>query len=225
MNNFSFSIVDNDVLIAELLNYYCGNSNNLTLLNSFTDGNLFLDYLKSGTAIPDVVIIELKLSTIKALDLIAHIQTAYPDVKIVVMTSVYKTEFIGSLFRAGVNAYISKSISVTNLINIIKEVNDKGFYFSEEQLDVMKNQISSKVPQPIVNDNEKLTDREIEVLDLICKQYTTNDIAEKLFITKRTVEGHRSNLLLKSCTKNTVGLVIWAMQNQVLDFNEYEVFY
>ncbi|MCT4636691.1 MAG: response regulator transcription factor [Bacteroidales bacterium] len=225
MNSFSFSIVDNDVLIAELLNYYCENSKQLNLLNSFTDGNLFIDYLKSGTEVPDVVIIELKLTTIKVVDLIAFLQNEYPNVKIIVMTSVYKPEFIGSLFRAGVNAFISKSISVTYLIDILKEVNEKGFYFTEEQLDIMKNQISSKVPKPIVNDNEKLTDREIEVLDLICKQYTTNDIAERLFITKRTVEGHRSNLLLKSCTKNTVGLVIWAMQNSILDFNKYEVFY
>jgi DNA-binding NarL/FixJ family response regulator len=90
----------------------------------------------------------------------------------------------------------------------------------EEQIEVMRSQIATTAPAPVLSTEEALTDREVEILQLICKQFTAQQIADKLFITKRTVEGHKSNLLLKTSAKNTAGLVIYAIQKQIINIDD-----
>jgi DNA-binding NarL/FixJ family response regulator len=105
------------------------------------------------------------------------------------------------------------------LTTAIIEVHSKGYYFLEEQVEVMRTQISSNAPSPNLTSAEALTERELEILQLICQQCTAQQIADKLFITKRTVEGHKSNLLLKTSAKNTAGLVIYAIQKKLINID------
>ncbi len=90
-----------------------------------------------------------------------------------------------------------------------------------QQLDVIKEQLSSKIPKPSLKTQELLSQREIEVLKLICLQHTAKEIGDKLFITQRTVEGHKNRIFLKTGVKNTAGLILFCVQHQLIDPNDY----
>ena len=215
------TVVDDETLVNDLLSFYFREHEDIEIINMFSSGESFITELRNNQMVPDIVLLELKIGEVNGMEVISLLKSEYPSVKIIVVSSFYKETFMGYMFKLGVNAFTPKNIPLDELISLIKEVRNNDFYFTKEQYVALKDQISSKVPKPKLSESEKLTERELEVLKLICEQRTTVEIADKLFVTKRTVEGHRSNLLLKTCTKNTVGLVIWAVQNQVININDY----
>jgi len=106
-------------------------------------------------------------------------------------------------------------------VKAIRKVSEKGLYFTDEHVASIQQQLMSgqRFSTPSLQKEMVLTKREKEILKLLCDQYTSAEIAEKLFISIRTVEGHRTNLLLKTGAKNTVGLVVYALLNNVVDVN------
>ncbi len=146
----------------------------------------------------------------------------FPSIKIVTLSSSYNRSSMGYMLKAGVNAFVPKEFNPDRLIEVIRQVHSNGFFFTEDQVDMMRSQISSNSPKPIKTDIERFSPREMQVLDYICQQYTTAEIAEKLFITRRTVDGHRNSLLQKTATKNAAGLVIYAVKNELGDLKKYK---
>ena len=154
------------------------------------------------------------------IELTKIIRKEYPSIKIIVISSHYKSNFTGFMIKTGVSAFLPKGIAPYHLTEIIKEVYTKGVFFLEEQLEIIRTQLSSKSPKPILNPKNLLTEREMEVLNLICRQKTAQEIGKELFVTKRTVEGHKNNLFSKTGTKNMAGLVIYAVQNELINVND-----
>jgi DNA-binding CsgD family transcriptional regulator len=101
------------------------------------------------------------------------------------------------------------------MIETINEVARKGFYYNDAVLKIINDNSFSKKNKSKL-DEDFITNREKEVLQLICEQKSTAEIAEILFISPRTVEGHRNNMMLKSESKNIAGLVVFAIQNQLV---------
>ena len=115
-------------------------------------------------------------------------------------------------------AYLAKNSTPALMIKTITEVSKKGFYYDEQVMTFIHESIVNPADKKVKSnfDTNYFTKREIEVLKLICKQLTTNDIAETLFISPRTVEGHRNNLLLKTESKNVASLVIYGLKNKLV---------
>ena len=153
-------------------------------------------------------------------DILEILKKDYPSIKTIIMSSHYKKSFMGFMLKMGASAFIPKGISPQNLLEIVKTVAQKGFYFEQDQIDIIREQVASKTPKPDLHDNTNLSTRELEVLRLICLQKTAKEIGDELFITKRTVEGHKNNLFLKSETKNIAGLAIYAIQNNIVNVDE-----
>ncbi|MEO6039982.1 MAG: response regulator transcription factor, partial [Saprospiraceae bacterium] len=102
----------------------------------------------------------------------------------------------------------------------IRSVRDKGFCYNEAVMQVIRDNLTGKTaPKPPANFDQVLTNRELEVLELICSQFTTPEIAEKLFLSTRTVDGHRNNMLSKLGCRNTAGLVVYAIQHGLVKPN------
>lgn len=120
------------------------------------------------------------------------------------------------MIKIGASSYLLKNASPAEMISTINQVFEKGFYYNETVFEIINRQnISNFKPKSQYTDIV-LTVREREVLELICQQMSTTEIAEKLFISSRTVEGHRNNLLLKTEAKNVAGLVVFAIQNNIV---------
>jgi DNA-binding CsgD family transcriptional regulator len=118
-----------------------------------------------------------------------------------------------------------KNATPKEMIDTINEVYDKGFYYNDVVLKVINDGLISPNQKAKLNksyfSDDYLTNREREILQLICMQHSTAEIAEKLFISPRTVEGHRNSLLLKTESRNVAGLVVFALQNKIIDFDDF----
>ncbi|AUP77373.1 response regulator transcription factor [Flavivirga eckloniae] len=213
-------IVDDDLLIVQLLSDFLRQSNNIEVALTALSGNDFLEKLSSSENTLDIVLLDLRMKNGTGLEVLNELLKQPKRIKIIVLSTFYKSSFLGQMLKLGVDAFLPKEIDLKKLIHIIKTVHHKGHYFSQEQIDIMRTQISPKTPKLHIQQKDQLTEREIEVLQLICSQLTSKEIAEKLFVATKTVENHKSNLFLKTGVKNTAGLIIYAIQNKITNPDE-----
>ncbi|MCK8479258.1 response regulator transcription factor [Psychroserpens algicola] len=215
-------IADDELLFRQGLISILSKEKNLNILFDAEDGNHLMDQLRSAPEIPEIVITDLKMPGLNGVETTKLIRKEFPDIKIIALTSYFSKPFIINMISIGAVAYLAKNSTPKLMLTTINEVADKGFYYDE--------QVMKFIHEGLLNNNDQIkksnfdttyfTKREKEVLDLICKQFTTNEIAEKLFISPRTVDGHRNNLLLKTEAKNLAGLVVYAIQNKLVNLEE-----
>jgi DNA-binding NarL/FixJ family response regulator len=220
MKSISLALVDDEALIVALLSEFLGKQERIEILYTADSGEQFLETLAAADALPEVVVMDLKMKELSGTDVLAVLKTDYPSIQTIIMSSHYKPSFMGFMLKSGAAAFIPKGISPSGLLDIIIEVGDKGFFFLPEQMEALRGQVSSKAPKPVLEESNKLSERELEILRLICFQKTAKEIAEELFIAQRTVEGHKNTLFAKTGAKNVAGLVIYAIQNNLVDADD-----
>lgn len=171
--------------------------------------------------LPDVILMDLKMPKLNGVETTKIVHKKYPSIKIIALTSYDGKSFITNMIDVGASSYLLKNTSPKIVIHTIKEVFDKGFYYDEKVMKTIHENLLSSSGKKIKSDLDKklLSKREREVLELICAQLTTSEIAEKLFISPRTVDGHRNNLLLKTGSKNVAGLVIYGIQKKLIELS------
>ena len=169
---------------------------------------------------PEVILMDLKMPEMDGMEATKIIKEKYPEIKILILSMYDEEQFIIYCLELGANGYLLKNADPNEVTTAIKTVMAKDFYFNDHISTVMLkglNQKSRPKGKPEWANNIQLTKREKEVLELICREFTTPEIGEKLFISHRTVEGHRKNLLEKTGAKNTAGLVVFALKNELVE--------
>jgi DNA-binding NarL/FixJ family response regulator len=217
--NINIAIVDDDKLVVQLLNDFLNQENEIIVSMTAFSGNAFIEQLETCKIEPDIVLLDLRMNDGDGLETLHTITKLYPLLKIIVLSSYYKASFLGTMLKAGIHAFIPKETDKKELLFIINQVYIHDHYFTSAQVNVLRNQITHKAPKMQVQSKDVLSKRELEVLILICQQYTAKEIAEQLFVTTKTIEAHKSNLLLKTGVKNTAGLIIYAIQNELVNPN------
>jgi DNA-binding NarL/FixJ family response regulator len=224
-NTIKLAIVDDEELIVSLLQEFIIQEQAIDIIITANSGNDFLNKLKASTIKPDIVLMDMRMKDKDGIDTTIEMKKIYPEIKVITISSYYKKSFMGFMMRSGVSAFIPKSISPDALINIIHEVNKKSYYFMPEQVEIMRKQISKQAPMPELNSKYlELSEREYEVLKLICEENTAQEIADKLNVSKRTIDGHRNKILFKTGAKNTAGLVMYALKNGIVDIGSDRFF-
>jgi DNA-binding NarL/FixJ family response regulator len=220
MNNkkLNIAIIDDDLLFVQLLKNYIDQDDHYNVTLTATSGNDFIKEIDNNSI--DILILDLRMSNGDGLDVMSALSQKDAEIKIIVLSSFYRRSFMGQMLKMGAHAFLPKEIELEELLNVINTVYHKGHYFSNEQIDVMRNQLSNKLPEFHSFSKDALTEREIDVLKLVCQQFSTKEIAETLFISPKTVETHKTNLMIKTCVKNMAGLVIYAVQNNIIDAHE-----
>lgn len=184
------------------------------------NGTALLAQLRAADVLPDILLLDLNMPNLNGVDTAKVIQQEFPDLKYIVLSSHFSKMYILKMLELGAVAYLPKNATPEEMEHCIKEVVEKGFYYGPEVMEVIrKNMVSKSRPQLKTPFNVSLSTREKEVLQLICKELTTAEIGERLFISPRTVEGHRINLLQKLDCKNTAGLVVIAIQRELVNID------
>ncbi len=174
------------------------------------NGEELLAGLKS-TAV-DIVLLDLEMPVMDGMEAMRRIRLEHPAVKVIVLSSHDEEKFITHLMELGANGYMLKTAEPDEIDTAIRSVHATGYFFSELVSRVMLHGlVQKKKVKPTFNDIDPLSDRELEVLHGICRELTTAEIAEKIFVSPRTVEFHRNNLLLKTGARNAAGLVVYAI--------------
>ena len=145
------------------------------------------------------------------------VRKAFADIKIIILSVHDDENFIAQLIEHGAHGYLVKDTDPKEVREAILTVYQKGSYINERTLKAIQKNLGAKTKPASTNASVSLTKREEEILQLICRQLTTEEIAEKLFISAKTVNGHRNNLLQKTGAKNVAGLVMFAVKNNVVE--------
>ncbi|MFK8046019.1 MAG: response regulator [Crocinitomicaceae bacterium] len=221
MKPIKIAITDDDILIVDLLSRFLDQHEPFELVKKCYSISDFYDWETSDNyEEPDLLLLDLKLKDGNGKDIVEYLQKKETGIKVIVLSSHYSPNYLGYMFRLGAHAFLPKAIHQKELIPIINQVYETGHYFMPDQIDTLRSQIAGNVAEIPVCDDLRVTKREMDVLVLLCHQYTAKKIAEKLFISPKTVEGHKTNLLLKTGAKNIAGLIIFASQNKLIDLNE-----
>ena len=170
-----------------------------------------------NTLQPDVIIMDISMPEMNGIECTLKIKKDYPDIKILVLSMSKEDEHIRKMLEAGASGYILKNTGKEELIKAIMVVSEGNYYFSNEVTDsIMKDILFSSQGKNEKNLKVELTARESEILGLITRENTNSEIAKKLFISVRTVDAHRRNILEKTGCRNTAGLVKFAIENGLI---------
>ncbi|MRI00785.1 response regulator [Kriegella sp. EG-1] len=163
---------------------------------------------------PDVLLLDINLPDTNGIDLCKQLKILYPELKIIALSSHEDTNFVKRILKNGANGYVLKNTSKEELIEAFETVLSGGQYLQKTIQQKLLNQSLGTQKRNILK--PKLTRREKEVLAAICEEMTTQEIAEQLFVSPKTVETHRMNLISKLGARNSVGLVKIAIEQELL---------
>jgi DNA-binding NarL/FixJ family response regulator len=209
------ALVDDEVLFRKGISFLLQREDNIEIIFEASNGEELLSNLEDSIFKPDIIVMDLKMPVLNGVEATKIIRKLYPDIKIIALTSYDTKSFIANMIQVGAVAYLIKNTTPKNLIHTINQVAKKGFYYDESVLKTIQETIVSTKNSKGNLETSFLSPREIEILQLICQQKTTTEIAEHLYLSPRTVEGHRNNLLLKTESRNIAGLVVYAIQNEI----------
>jgi len=182
--------------------------------NEASNGAELIDLLAKMKALPDVILLDLRMPVMDGVEAHKKIRKLYPEIKVIILTMEDDEQYILHLISEGVNGYLLKNADPDEMEKAILKVVENGYYFSENiSTMVVKGMVKKDITEALPNLD--FSERELQILELICKEFTAAEIAEKLNLSARTVEGYRQKLIDKSGAKNVAGLVIFAVKNSL----------
>ncbi len=200
-------IVDDHRLFRNGLKFILSEIDNIEVLSEASNGLECMEILKNYK--PDLVLMDINMPEMNGVETTEKALKMYPDLKILVLSMFGDDEYYNTMIELGVKGFLLKDADNNELITAVKKVLGGDSFFSQ---DLLLKLIKTKTDEPAI----KLSDREKEVLTLICKGYSNFEIAEELHISQRTVERHRANLLFKTDSNNSISLVIFAIKNNLV---------
>ncbi len=216
-NRIKIALADDECLLLEGLSLLFSAVGTIRVVFTATDGNDFLEQLHNLPAgeFPNVVLLDIQMKPIDGFELVQRLKKEYPDLSVIILSSHYKSAVFGHMIRLGVSAFLPKNSSKELLVEAIEKVYNAGVFFTEKDHAMLASIVKNKLPKQYFSTSGNLSEREIDVLKLICSEKTNQEIADQLFLSKRTIESHRQRILDKIGAKNTAGLVIYAISNEL----------
>ncbi len=176
------------------------------------NGEDFLKLLKDNS--PDIILMDIQMPKMNGIDATTAALKINPDLNIIALTMFNENDYIQSMIDAGVKGFLMKNINKETLDKAIQTVVNGGSYYSEELFDFFTRQITREEKPATID--VKLTKREKEILQLVCEGLSNKEIAEILYVSERTVVGHKSNLFAKLDCKNTISLMFKAIKSKLV---------
>lgn len=181
-----------------------------------SNGLELIELLKIADPLPEIVLLDLRMPVMDGVEATEKIKELFPGIKIIILTMQDDESFILHMIEKGINSFLLKNVEPEELERVIKTLQTREYFFTEKLSNLVLKALYSKGKKTTsIYYDSLFTDREIEVLKLICEEMTNQEIADKLNVSKRTIDGHRTALFDKSGAKNTAGLVIYAVKNGV----------
>jgi DNA-binding NarL/FixJ family response regulator len=185
-----------------------------------SNGKEALDFL-SANPVPDIVLTDISMDEMDGMELLQVLNSQYASIKVVILSMLNQINYVIEAFESGLAGYLVKNVGYNELLFGLNHIANGGRYMSEEIAMILLDQVRSgqsyaQIPGELQTDFD-ISERELEVLKLIAEGYTNVEIADKIFLSKRTVEGHRQNLIDKAGVKNTAHLVKFAFERGILN--------
>ncbi|WP_088653978.1 response regulator transcription factor [Geofilum rhodophaeum] len=206
-------LVDDHTLFLKGLKSLLDPLHDFTVVGEAYNGLEFLE--KYEAARPDVVLMDISMPEMNGIEASKKVLEQDPNLKIITLSMYGDQEYYSRMLEIGVRGFVLKDSDIQEVKTAIHTVAEGGNYFSQPLLRGLI--LARKENPPTEQEDDQLSERELEVLLEICQGLSNNEIADKLFISKRTVEKHRANVLLKTGCKNTASLVVFAIKNHLVE--------
>lgn len=203
-------IVEDHAVFREGLKRIIAEIEELELVGEAPNGAVFLEMLKKQS--PDLVLMDIQMPVMNGMEATEKALRIDPSLKILVLSMFGEEEYVYSMVDKGITGFLLKNSDVTDLKKAILRVSEGQQYYSEEIMSILV----KKVRGYDTVDKIVLTEKETDVLRLLCKGLSNNEIADKLYLSVRTVEGYRNKLLQKTNSANVLNLVIYALKNKLV---------
>ncbi|MFN3917220.1 MAG: response regulator [Flavobacteriales bacterium] len=208
-------LVDDHDMLRQGLAAFLASEKDIKVVAEASDG-VDVEKILSETAV-DVVLIDINMEQQNGIVTTQQIKSLFPDIRVLGLSMHKEDNYIRKLMEEGASGYLIKSSGKDELVEAIRTVYKGNTYLSKEVSQILINSIiSPSKATDDIQDYVPLSEREIEILILIADEYTNNEIANKLNLSPRTVDAHRRNLLEKTGSKNTAGLVRFAVERKLL---------
>lgn len=216
MDEIRLALADDQVLFRQGIAAIISGETGFALVMEADNGQDFLNNLKKLELLPDILLMDMEMPGMDGMELNEKLHQQYPSIKVIVLSVHDSERLMARMIQAGACGYLFKNCNKEELVNAIRNVFNNGFYITPTVLKAIQSPAASaKGPTNIQSIPIELSEREKQVLLLICEEYSNAEIAEKLFISVRTVDGHRNNLLAKTGCHNTAGLVLFAVKHRI----------
>lgn len=212
MDKIKITIVDDHALFRNGLKILLNTSKGLEVIGESGNGKEFIESLDDN--FPDVVLMDISMPVMDGIEATKRAIERFPDLKIIALSMFGEEDYYYKMIDAGVKGFLLKNSEITEVTEAILQVSGGNSFFSQELLyNVIKNFKAQKESE---EETANLSTRELQVLEEICKGLSNQEIADALFISKRTVDKHRANLLSKTNSKNTANLIMYAIKNKLV---------
>lgn len=213
-------IVDDHKILRDGIKSIFSKSKEIKIIGECGDGSEVSEFLKDHNI--DVILMDITMPKLNGIETTKIIKEQYPDIKILALSMHNDYHYIQKMLEVGANGYILKNTSGEEMTRAIKQVYEYKTFFTQEVTDiVMSSYLNDQTSKTKTAKNsdllKKLTERELDVLRLIADEFTNSEIGEKLYISRRTVDTHRRNLLHKIGAKNSIGLIRFAYNNGIIE--------
>lgn len=209
---YNIMIVDDHALFRNGLKLLLNSFDNFKVVAEASNG---LEFLETVNVLPiDVVLLDIEMPEMDGIKAAQKALKEKPDLKIITLSMYGDEEYYYKMVEAGVVGFLLKDSDIDEVYAALVSVMDGKNYFSQ---DLLQNLIYTlKTTNDKVVDTGDLSPREVEIISLVCKGMSNAEISEELFLSKRTVEKHRANILEKTNTRNTASLVMYAIKNRIV---------
>lgn len=183
-----------------------------------SNGEKVLELLKEGDH-PDIIVTALNMAPVPGFELLSRVKQSHPHIKIIVLSQLDAIDNVLHAFNAGAISYMLKSVDINELICGIRHVaaTNQRYLCNEVALTLLDKLLHSTGNNfDIAATALDMSKREVEVLSLVSQGFTNQEIADKLFTSKRTIESHRQKLVEKTGTRNTAALIRYAILNRII---------
>lgn len=218
---FKIALVDDHELFRKSLIFVLEQLDSIEVVFDTNDGTLLLQYLQNNTV--DLVLLDIQMPVMDGFTLCKKIKQLNADTKILTVSQLTTKESIHQIFESGANGFFSKNSSTDSFKEAVLSMIEKDYYFDISLSDVVKEAMIWKEKQDdrnLILDKDLLSPREKEIVFWSAKGLTCQQIAEQLFISKRTVETHRKTIMEKTSCLNFIEVVVYGLKERIITLDD-----
>ena len=206
-------LVDDHQMFIDGIKALLRNEKRFKIVDEALDGSIALEKLKSTSI--DIMITDISMPGMSGTELTQIVKKEYPQIKILVLTMYNDQDVANEILMSEAEGFILKNTGKQELVTALTNIADNGTFYSREVLTNLM--IKVKKDKRTEEETHNLTERELEILQLICEELSSEQIAEKLFISKRTVDTHRQHIYEKTKCKTIISLIKFALRNNLVN--------
>lgn len=203
----SIILVDDHTLVSNAIADLINHMDEYTVIHQFKHGQELLDYLKTAQKYPDIILLDMNMPVLNGLETMKQLKTNYPGIQVLALSMNDDDLSVIQMMKAGACGYLSKQVTEDELLLALQSVVKKGYYYTDQVMHLVVHDYQ-QVKQP----NIQLTDREQELMRYIATEMTYKEIAEKMCLSPKTIDGYREDLFQKLDIKSRVGLAVYAIK-------------